>query len=67
MYKIFLFFLPYGTMSEMKNFKTEYQTFLQQYPYQTIEIDGVKTRYQYGGKEGAPVILFFHELEMQEA
>lgn len=54
-------------MSEMKNFKTEYQTFLQQYPYQTIEIDGVKTRYQYGGKEGAPVILFFHELEMQEA
>ena len=26
----------------------------------------MKVRYQYGGKDGAPVILFFHGLEMQE-
>ena len=35
-------------------------------PYQTAVVDNVKVRYQYGGKEGAPVILFFHGLEMQE-
>ncbi len=49
-------------MEETKNFKTEYQTFLQQYPYRTIEIDGTKIRYQYDGKEDAPVLLFFHGL-----
>ena len=49
-------------MEETKNFKTEYQTFLQQYPYHTIEINGTKIRYQYGGKEDAPVLLFFHGL-----
>lgn len=53
-------------MEETKNFKTEYQAFLQQYPFQTIEVNGTKIRYQYGGKEGAPVLLFFHGLEMQE-
>lgn len=53
-------------MEKAKNFKTEYQAFLQQYPYRTIEVDGTKIRYQYGGKEGAPVLLFFHGLEMQE-
>lgn len=29
-------------------------------------VDGVKVRYQYGGRDGAPVILFFNGLEMQE-
>lgn len=53
-------------MEKTRNFKTEYQAFLQQYPYQTIEVNGTKIRYQYGGKEGAPVLLFFHGLEMQE-
>lgn len=53
-------------MEETRNFKTEYQAFLQQYPYQTIEVNGTKIRFQYGGKEGAPVLLFFHGLEMQE-
>lgn len=53
-------------MEETKNFKTEYQAFLQQYPYRTIEVNGTKIRYQYGGKEGAPVLLFFRGLEMQE-
>ena len=53
-------------MEEARNYKTEYAAFLRQYPYQTIAVDGVKVRYQYGGKEGAPVLLFFHGLEMQE-
>ena len=35
-------------------------------PYQTAVVDDVKVRYQYGGKDGAPVILFFNGLEMQE-
>ena len=29
-------------------------------------VDSVKVRYQYGGRDGAPVILFFNGLEMQE-
>ena len=29
-------------------------------------MDGKKVHYQYGGKEGAPVVLFFHGLEMHE-
>ena len=35
-------------------------------PYQTAVVDNIKVRYQYGGKDGAPVILFFNGLEMQE-
>ena len=35
-------------------------------PYQTAVVDGVAVRYQYGGQAGAPVILFFNGLEMQE-
>ena len=35
-------------------------------PYQTAVVDGVEVRYQYGGQAGAPVILFFNGLEMQE-
>lgn len=50
----------------MRNFKTEYQAFLQKYPYKTVEVNGISVRYQRGGKEGAPVLLFFHGLEMQE-
>lgn len=53
-------------MSETRNFKTEYKAFLQKNPYQTAEINGIKVRYQFGGKEGAPVLLFFNGLEMQE-
>lgn len=46
--------------------KKEYAAFLKKVPYQTITIDNVKVRYQYGGKDDAPVILFFNGLEMQE-
>ena len=50
----------------MRDFREEYKTFLREYPYKTIEVDGVTIRYQRGGKEGAPTVLFFHGLEMQE-
>lgn len=53
-------------MSEIRDFRTEYQAFVKEYPYQTIEVQGEKIRYQLGGKDGAPVILFFHGLEMKE-
>lgn len=53
-------------MNDSKNFKKEYDAFLKKVPYQTIVIDNVKVRYQYGGKNGAPIILFFNGLEMQE-
>ncbi len=36
----------------MRDFRAEYKAFLQQYPFQTIDVNGVKVRYQYGGKEG---------------
>ncbi len=32
----------------------------------TAVVDNVKVSYQYSGKDGAPVLLFFHGLEMQE-
>ena len=50
----------------MRDFKAEYSDFLQQYPFQTIDVNGINIQYQYGGKEGAPVIVFFHGLEMHE-
>ena len=50
----------------MRDFREEYKAFLREYPYKTIEVDGVTIRYQRGGKEGAPTVLFFHGLEMQE-
>ena len=50
----------------MRDFKAEYRDFFQQYPFQMIDVDGIKIRYQYGGKEDAPVIVFFHGLEMHE-
>lgn len=50
----------------MRDFKSEYRDFLKQYPFQTIDVDGIKIRYQYGGKDDAPVIVFFHGLEMHE-
>ena len=53
-------------MNNTRDFKAEYKAFLKEYPYQTINIDGVNVRYQYGGRDDAPVILFFHGLEMQE-
>lgn len=53
-------------MSDNRDFKKEYDVFLQKFPYQTAVVDGVEVRYQYGGKDGAPVILFFNGLEMQE-
>ncbi len=53
-------------MNESRNFKKEYDAFLKKVPYQTAVVDNVKVRYQYGGKDGAPVILFFNGLEMQE-
>ena len=53
-------------MNDSRDFKKEYAAFLAKVPYQTAVIDNVKVRYQYGGKDGAPVILFFNGLEMQE-
>lgn len=53
-------------MNDSRDFKKEYDAFLQKVPYQTAVIDGIKVRYQYGGMDGAPVILFFNGLEMQE-
>lgn len=53
-------------MCGTRNFRKEYDTFLQQFPYQTAVVDGIKIRYQYGGKKDAPVLLFFNGLEMQE-
>lgn len=53
-------------MNDSRDFKKEYYAFLKKVPYQTAVVDNVKVRYQYGGKEGAPVILFFNGLEMQE-
>lgn len=50
----------------MRDFREEYKAFLREYPYKTIEVDGVTVRYQRGGKEGAPTVLYFHGLEMQE-
>ncbi len=53
-------------MNDSRDFKKEYNVFLKKVPYQTAVVDGVKVRYQYGGRDGAPVILFFNGLEMQE-
>ena len=53
-------------MDNRRDFKKDYAAFLEKVPYQTAVVDGVKVRYQYGGKDGAPVILFFNGLEMQE-
>lgn len=55
-----------GAHRKMRDFREEYKVFLREYPYKTIEVDGVTVRYQRGGKEGAPTVLFFHGLEMQE-
>ncbi len=53
-------------MTDSRDFKKEYDVFLTKTPYQTAVVDGVKVKYQYGGKKDAPVILFFNGLEMQE-
>ncbi len=53
-------------MDDSRDFKKEYDAFLKKVPYQTAVVDGVEVRYQYGGRDGAPVILFFNGLEMQE-
>lgn len=53
-------------MNQTRNFRTEYEAFIQKYPYKTVDVNGIKVRYQYGGKKDAPVLLFFHGLEMQE-
>ena len=59
-------FAEVPSMNDSRDFKKEYDVFLQKVPYQTAVVDGIKVRYQYGGKDGAPVILFFNGLEMQE-
>lgn len=53
-------------MCDTRNFRKEYDAFLQRFPYQTAVVEGIKVRYQYGGKKDAPVLLFFNGLEMQE-
>ena len=45
-------------MHDSRDFKKEYDAFLAKVPYQTAVVDNIKVRYQYGGKAGAPVILF---------
>ena len=59
-------FAEVPSMNDSRDFKKEYDAFLRKVPYQTAVVDGIKVRYQYGGKDGAPVILFFIGLEMQE-
>ena len=51
-------------MHDRRDFKKEYGAFLKKVPYQTAVVDNVTVRYQYGGKDGTPVILFFSGLEM---
>ena len=46
--------------------KKNMMLFLNKVPYQTLVIDNIKVRYQYGGKDDATVILFFNGLEMQK-
>ena len=53
-------------MSDTRDFRKEYDAFLQRFAYQTAVVEGIKVRYQYGGKKDAPVLLFFNGLEMQE-
>lgn len=53
-------------MDDSRDFKKEYDAFLKKVPYQTAVVNNIKVRYQYGGRDGAPVILFFNGLEMQE-
>ena len=47
-------------MNKSRDFKKEYAAFLKKVPYQTAVVDDVEVRYQYGGRKGAPVILFFN-------
>ena len=49
-------------MNTNRDFKKEYDAFLKKVPYQTAVVDNVKVKYQ----DGAPVVLFFNGLEMQE-
>ena len=49
-------------MNDSRDFKKEYDAFLKNVPYQTAAIDGVEVRYQYGGKDGALVLLFLLKL-----
>lgn len=53
-------------MHDSRDFKKEYDAFLKKVPYQTAVLDAAKVRYQHGGRDGAPVILFFNGLEMQK-
>lgn len=53
-------------MHDSRDSQKEYDAFLTKVPYQTAVVDGVKVRYQYSGRDGAPVILFFNGLEMQK-
>ena len=53
-------------MHGSRDFKKEYDAFLKKVPYQTAVLDAAKVRYQHGGRDGAPVILFFNGLEMQK-
>ena len=48
-------------MHDSRDSKKEYDAFLKKVPYQTAVLDAA-----YGGRDGAPVILFFNGLEMQK-
>lgn len=45
-------------MCDTRSFRKEYDAFLRRFPYQTAVVEGIKVRYQYGGKKDAPVLLF---------
>lgn len=42
-------FAEVPSMNDSRDFKKEYDVFLQKVPYQTAVVDGIKVRYQYGG------------------
>ena len=45
-------------INDSRDFKKEYDAFLKKVPYKTAVVDGVKVRYQYGGKDGARSFSF---------
>ncbi len=45
-------------MNDSRDFKKEYDSFLEEVPYQMVCVDGVKTRYQYDGKDDAQSFFF---------
>ena len=47
-----------GAHRKMRDFREEYKAFLREYPYKTIEVDGVTVRYQRGEKKVRRLFCF---------